>query len=150
MAAQSIKSNTSAAAPPAPQYFIKPLITLAPTSTPATSLQEVWLVCQTHPPLWTNSINGYTTISRDTIIENLTHICCACPSQEIAIREFQVAANAYSNHISIVNIPKMSTPGDGDPLDEVIFFQDVGGVMSTQLEDFLSRFYVFGPVHVIR
>jgi hypothetical protein len=154
MEGQPILYSTSANVPSAVQYFINPLIDLFPAAAPNRSLhpENVWLICQTRPLLWTgHAINGPTVIGTNTVMENLAHVCCACPSQGIARRELQVAANAYRNHPSIVNIPKSSTHGGGNPLDEVPFFKDdVGGQNSTQLEDFLSRFYVSVPVRMIR
>jgi hypothetical protein len=154
MEGQPILYSTSATAPSAVQYFINPLINLFPAAAPNTSPhpENVWLVCQTRTLRWTgHTINGSTVISTNTVMENLVHVCCACPSQGIARRELQAAANAYRNHASIVHIPKSSTHGGGEPLDEVTFFKDdVGGQNSTQLEDFLSRFCVLGPVRMIR
>jgi hypothetical protein len=160
MAAQSSNQNASAVAPPtASKYFLNPLVTLHPSSGPITGPhpEDVFLVCQTRQPLWTDSFMGYTVISRHTVMENLTHICCACPTLEIAIRELHEAADAYRNHPNIANIPRSTTSGSGDLRDEISFckdveeyIKDVEGHITHKVEDFMARFHIIGSVHMIR
>ena len=159
MAALSVNQNASAAAPTPPTPFLNPLITFPPSiaQTRKPHPDDVFLVCQTRQPLWTDSFMGRTVISRNTVLDSLTHVCCACPSMAIARRQLGEAAVAYKNHPNIVNILQSMTPGHGDGRFEISFFRkgdeqtaDFEGHTIHKVEDFMTRFHIVGPVRTIR